>query len=250
MGLALSLLRYAFPRPMEQPHDEKLPYPVDPNTALANELRGQKFRVDMTNSFCGWPCGARNPYYRRLQIECDRVLEMYNPTCFPPSIRAQLTGLPSIVVFLTLRDARNSRRVTLPCSLCCGGRQPTGRTCTLPCCSQWPCLCGTTPLTPTSICWLPTLRRLRSGAPSPSPTSDTIYSCLRTRSHTVPTTSACCSRNLRGGFVKVLVTVCDHPIMVCGVAMSDHLDHQSNAAACTPRSSTSSHITGLSKLSA
>ncbi|KKY30693.1 putative terpene synthase [Diaporthe ampelina] len=64
---------------MEQPHDEKLPYPVDPNTALANELRGQKFRVDMTNSFCGWPCGARNPYYRRLQIECDRVLEIGVP---------------------------------------------------------------------------------------------------------------------------------------------------------------------------
>ncbi|KAG6355737.1 hypothetical protein INS49_003702 [Diaporthe citri] len=75
MGLALSFLRHAFPDPTEPSH-EKVPYPMDPNTALANELRGQRFSVDMTKSFCDWPSGARNPHYRRLQIECDRVLEM------------------------------------------------------------------------------------------------------------------------------------------------------------------------------
>lgn len=55
---------------------EKVPYPMDPNTDLANELRGQRFSVDMTRSFCDWPSGSRNPHYRRLQMECDRVLEM------------------------------------------------------------------------------------------------------------------------------------------------------------------------------
>jgi hypothetical protein len=56
---------------------------MDPNTALANELRGQKFRVDMTKSFCAWPPAtlprvddADNTHYKRLQVECDRVLEM------------------------------------------------------------------------------------------------------------------------------------------------------------------------------
>lgn len=83
MGLALSILRHAFPGPAKPSHCEKVPYPLDPDTALANELRGQRFRVDMTKSFCDWPSGARNPHYKRLQIECDRVLEMYNdPCCF------------------------------------------------------------------------------------------------------------------------------------------------------------------------
>lgn len=76
MGLALSILRHAFPGPTRPSHGEKVPYPLDPNTALANELRGQRFSVDMTKSFCDWPSGAKNPHYRRLQIECDRVLEI------------------------------------------------------------------------------------------------------------------------------------------------------------------------------
>ncbi|KAG8160934.1 hypothetical protein KVR01_009198 [Diaporthe batatas] len=79
MGLALSLLRHVFTEHVELPQQEKSPYPQDPNTTLANELRGQRFRVDMTTSFCNWPSGAMNPHYRRLQSECDRVLEVGVP---------------------------------------------------------------------------------------------------------------------------------------------------------------------------
>ncbi|POS74314.1 hypothetical protein DHEL01_v207289 [Diaporthe helianthi] len=79
MGLALSLLRYAFAEHAHLPQQEKLSHPPDPNTSLANELRGQRFRVDMTTSFCDWPSRAMNRHYRRLQSECDRVLELGVP---------------------------------------------------------------------------------------------------------------------------------------------------------------------------
>lgn len=85
MGLALSLLWHVFPEHARSSQSEKVPFPLDSNTALANELRGQRFRVDMTRSFCEWPSGARNPHYKRLQMECDRVLEMYEISCFFPS---------------------------------------------------------------------------------------------------------------------------------------------------------------------
>ncbi|KAL1845552.1 hypothetical protein Daus18300_014502, partial [Diaporthe australafricana] len=79
MGATFSFLRLAFPSPLEPLQNEKLPMPLDPNTALANELRGQKLHVDMTNSFCNWPSGAMNPHYKRLQLECNRVLEIGVP---------------------------------------------------------------------------------------------------------------------------------------------------------------------------
>lgn len=91
MGLALSLLWHVFPEHTKSAKSEKVPFPLDPNTALANELRGQRFRVDMTKSFCDWPSGARNPHYRRLQVECDRVLETYDTSCFFPFFSSHLT---------------------------------------------------------------------------------------------------------------------------------------------------------------
>lgn len=56
--------------------DEKSLEQFDPNASLASELRGKNIHVDMTKSFPHWTSGAINSEYKRLQVECDRVLEM------------------------------------------------------------------------------------------------------------------------------------------------------------------------------
>ncbi|ROV93155.1 hypothetical protein VMCG_08735 [Cytospora schulzeri] len=53
--------------------------PLDPNAALANDLRGRVIHVNMTKSFPHWATGARHPEYERLRLECDRVLEIGVP---------------------------------------------------------------------------------------------------------------------------------------------------------------------------
>lgn len=48
---------------------------MDPNAALAQQLKGKVIHVDMTSSFDHWPSGARHPDYERLVRETDDMLE-------------------------------------------------------------------------------------------------------------------------------------------------------------------------------
>lgn len=76
MGAFVSLLTHLKP----SVDDEKsLPPPLDPNAALASDLRGKTIHVDMTKSFPDWPSGSRNSVYKHLQPECDRVLAIGVP---------------------------------------------------------------------------------------------------------------------------------------------------------------------------
>lgn len=82
MGATISLLARLYTplrssSPLQSTTDGESSSPCDPNASLSRELRGKKIHVDMTKSFVGWPSGTRHPQYRRLQLECDRVLEMY-----------------------------------------------------------------------------------------------------------------------------------------------------------------------------
>lgn len=76
MGIVLSFLQYLSTPAASL--DEKTPLlcgNIDPNAALAKELRGEEIHVDMTKSFELWPNRARHCELERLRGETDRVLE-------------------------------------------------------------------------------------------------------------------------------------------------------------------------------
>lgn len=76
MGIVLSFLQF-LSTPVAS-FDEKtrlLCRTIDPNAALAKELRGEKIHVDMTKSFELWPNRTRHCELERLRHETDRVLE-------------------------------------------------------------------------------------------------------------------------------------------------------------------------------
>ncbi|KAK7735561.1 hypothetical protein SLS53_007474 [Cytospora paraplurivora] len=81
MGATISLMARLYTPlrlrpPLQSTTDEESSSSYDPNAALSRELRGRRIHVDMTKSFLGWPTGARHSQYKRLQLECDRVLEI------------------------------------------------------------------------------------------------------------------------------------------------------------------------------
>ncbi|PSR92153.1 isoprenoid synthase domain-containing protein [Coniella lustricola] len=55
---------------------------MDPNAALAQQLKGKVIHVDMTSSFDYWPSGARHPQYERLVRATDDMLERTVPDTF------------------------------------------------------------------------------------------------------------------------------------------------------------------------
>lgn len=76
MGIVFSFLRFlSTPAASFDEKSHLLCGDIDPNAALAKELRGEKIHVDMTKSFELWPNRARHYELDRLRSETDRVLE-------------------------------------------------------------------------------------------------------------------------------------------------------------------------------
>lgn len=74
MGAFFSFLQYY--TTISSSNEEKLSEKCDPNAALAQELRGQRIRLDPTKSFQNWPMGDRHKDYERLRGEANRILEL------------------------------------------------------------------------------------------------------------------------------------------------------------------------------
>lgn len=74
MGAVMSVVHF-YATTLSAP-EEQLSEKLDPNAALAQELRGQVIHLDTTKSFQQWPMGARHPDYIRLQGEANRILDL------------------------------------------------------------------------------------------------------------------------------------------------------------------------------